>query len=277
MRNHGNIYLDKELQLEAFEVRGYPDKFPSHSHEYYEFGYLISEGTRSVTYMGNTLPFRQGEMIMFNPNEFHTCCGESDMDFLSLHIPLSVIQKVFESEICPLFSPCVIRDPDAISCLLDLHRLIRQKGALFEREEKLYFFLDVVIHRYSPTDKYTITGSDEHRIEKICRYLDDNYAKNMCLDDLCKLFGYSKFYLLREFTKYRGVSPYSYLENVRINEAKKLLEAGSPIITISLETGFSHQSHFSNAFKKYTGVTPKQYAAIYRNDVLHSLEKNYKT
>lgn len=264
MGNYGNIYLDRELHLEAFEVKGYSDKFPSHSHEYYEFGYLISEGTRIVTYMGNRFPLCRGEMIMFNPNEFHTCKGESDMDFLSLHIPLPVIQKVFEREIYPLFSPCVTTDNDAIGHFLDLHRLIRQKGPLFEREEKLYFFLDVVIHRYSLTDLYTLTGGDEQKIEKICSYLDDNYAQNLCLDDLCKLFGYSKFYLLREFTKRRGVSPYSYLENVRINEAKKRLEAGSSIIDTSLETGFSHQSHFSNAFKKYMGMTPKQYAAIYR-------------
>lgn len=264
MRNYGNIYLDRELDLEAFEVTGYADKFPSHSHQYYEFGYLISEGARSVTYMGTGFLLRQGEMVMFNPNEFHSCKGESDMDFLSLHIPLQVIQTVFEREIYPLFSPCVTTDQEAIGYLLDLHRLIRQKGELFEREEKLYFFLDVVIHRYSAADRCTIPGLDEHKIEKICGYLDANYAKNLCLDDLCKLFGYSKFYLLREFTKHRGVSPYSYLENVRINEAKKLLEAGAPIIDIALETGFSHQSHFSNAFKKYMGMTPKQYAAAYK-------------
>lgn len=263
MKNHGNIYLDRELNLEAFEVKGYADKFPSHSHEYYEFGYLISAGTRSVTYMGNCFPLCQGEMVMFNPNEFHACTGESDMDFLSLHIPLPVIQKVFERKIYPLFSPCVTSDQNAIGLLLDLHRLIREKGSLFEREEKLYFFLDVIIHRYSSADMDSIRGGEEHKIEKICGYLDDNYDKNLCLDDLCRLFGYSKFYLLREFTKYRGVSPYSYLENVRINEAKKLLEAGSSIVDISLETGFSHQSHFSNAFKKYMGMTPKQYAAIY--------------
>lgn len=264
MSSYGNIYLDRELNLEAFEVKGYADAFPSHSHKYYEFGYLMSEDTRIVSYMGNSFPLCQGEMVMFNPSEFHSCKGKSDMDFLSLHIPLSVIQKVFEKEIYPLFSPCVTNDDVAISHLLDLHRLIRQEGTLFEREEKLYFFLDVIVHSYSSADMYTISGGNEHKIEKICGYLDDNYAKNLCLDDLCRLFGYSKFYLIREFTKYRGVSPYSYLENVRINNAKKLLEAGTSIIDISLETGFSHQSHFSNAFKKYMGMTSKEYAASYK-------------
>lgn len=264
MRSYGTIYLDRELQLEAFEVRGYAGTFPSHSHEYYEFGYLISEGTRIVTYMGNSFPLCQGEMIMFNPNVFHTCTGESDMDFLSLHIPLPVIQTVLETEISPLFTPCVITNDVAIGYLLDLHRLIRQKGALFEREEKLYFFIDVITQRYSTADMHTMAGGNGHEIEKICDYLEDNYNQNLCLDDLCRRFGYSKSHLIRAFTKRRGVSPYSYLENVRINHAKKLLEAGASIIDTSLETGFSHQSHFSNAFKKYMGMAPKQYAASYK-------------
>lgn len=264
MRNIGNIYLDKELNIEAFEVKGYADIFPSHSHEYYEFGYLISDGIRTVTYMGNHYTLGQGEMVMFNPSEFHSCRGESDMDFMSLHIPLPVIQKVFERELYPLFSPCVTADIVAVGHLHDLHSLIRKKGTLFEREEKLFFFLDRIVNRYSSEDMSAMADSDEHKFGKICDYLDNHYAMNLCLDDLSRLFGYSKFYMLREFTKYRGVSPYSYLENVRINEAKKLLEAGKSIIDISLETGFCHQSHFTNAFKKYMGITPKQYQAIYK-------------
>lgn len=264
MKSYGNIYLDKELNIEAFEVKGYADVFPTHSHEYYEFGYLISEGVRDVVYMGNNFPFSKGEMVMFNPNEFHGCRGESDMDFLSIHIPLPVIQKVFEKEIYPLFSPCIATDSAVIGHFLNLHRLIKERGTLFEREEKLYFFLDVIIHRYSSADLYTMIGGNEHKIEQICDYLDANYAKNLCLDDLSRLFGYSKFYILREFTKYRSISPYSYLENVRINKAKKLLEAGVSIADIAFETGFSHQSHFTNVFKKYMGITPKQYATTYK-------------
>ena len=44
------------------------------------------------------------------------------------------------------------------------------------------------------------------------------------------------------FTKSKGVTPYSYLQNIRIGEAKKLLEQGLPPVEAALQTGFSDQS-----------------------------------
>jgi AraC-like DNA-binding protein len=69
---------------------------------------------------------------------------------------------------------------------------------------------------------------------------------------------------LRSFTRQKGISPYSYLETIRIGKAKKLLEQGIPPIEVALQTGFTDQSHFSNFFKKFIGLTPKQYMNIFK-------------
>jgi transcriptional regulator GlxA family with amidase domain len=69
--------------------------------------------------------------------------------------------------------------------------------------------------------------------------------------------------LLRSFTKQNGISPYSYLESIRIGKAKKLLEQGIAPIDVAIQTGFTDQSHFTNFFKKFIGLTPKQYMNIY--------------
>ena len=83
------------------------------------------------------------------------------------------------------------------------------------------------------------------------------------LDQICHLEGLSKSTLLRAFTKSKGVTPYSYLQNIRIGEAKKLLEQGLPPVEAALQTGFSDQSHFTNYFKSFIGITPKQYQSIF--------------
>lgn len=77
------------------------------------------------------------------------------------------------------------------------------------------------------------------------------------------LTGISKYHLLRSFTKQKGISPYSYLETIRISEAKQLLENGYSPLEVALQTGFTDQSHFSNFFKKFIGLTPKQYMKIF--------------
>jgi len=99
----------------------------------------------------------------------------------------------------------------------------------------------------------------------ICDFLEKNYMKRVTLDDLSNLTGLSKYYLLRSFTKQKGITPYSYLETIRIDKAKKLLEQGELPIDVALQTGFTDQSHFSNFFKKFIGLTPKQYMNIFKD------------
>lgn len=87
--------------------------------------------------------------------------------------------------------------------------------------------------------------------------------KSITLNDLSDLTGISKYYLLRSFTKQKGISPYCYLETIRIGNAKKLLEQQIAPIDVALQTGFTDQSHFTNFFKKLIGLTPKQYMNIF--------------
>ena len=100
-------------------------------------------------------------------------------------------------------------------------------------------------------------------IKAVCEFLKQNYMNNITLKDLSKFTGLSKYYLLRSFTKQKGISPYSYLITIRINKAKKLLEQGASPIDAALRTGFADQSHFSNFFEKQIGLTPRQYMRIF--------------
>ena len=76
-----------------------------------------------------------------------------------------------------------------------------------------------------------------------------------------------RYRLIREFTRQRGITPYRYLEAARISAAKGLLEGGMEPIDAAAETGFSDQSHFTNAFKAQIGLTPKQYQRIFEENV----------
>ena len=97
----------------------------------------------------------------------------------------------------------------------------------------------------------------------MCAYLEERYAEAVSLDQLGGIAGLSKYHLLRSFTKQKGISPYRYLETIRIARARKLLEQNVPQIEVALQTGFADQSHFSRFFKRLIGVTPRQYADIF--------------
>jgi transcriptional regulator GlxA family with amidase domain len=93
--------------------------------------------------------------------------------------------------------------------------------------------------------------------------MEEHFAERLCLDQICRQVGLSKSTLLRAFTKSKGVTPYNYLENIRIGAAKKLLEQGAPPVEAALQTGFSDQSHFTNYFSRFIGLAPGVYREIF--------------
>lgn len=98
---------------------------------------------------------------------------------------------------------------------------------------------------------------DQSQVDKIDDYINNNISHSISVDDLAERLHCSKFYFLREFKKRVGITPYQYLMNKRIEQAKlKLSGDNANISLISHELGFNDQSHFTRAFKAHYGVTP---------------------
>ncbi|WED23384.1 AraC family transcriptional regulator [Vibrio sp. JC009] len=101
---------------------------------------------------------------------------------------------------------------------------------------------------------------DQGQVDKIDQYISDNIGKHISVEDLADLLRCSKFYFLREFKKLVGVTPYQYLMNKRLDQAKALLSSDKVnIASVGHELGFNDQSHFTRAFKSRFGMTPGQY------------------
>lgn len=143
--------------------------------------------------------------------------------------------------------------------------MIMQEEKDFRKEEIFFFLLEQLIEEYTDQNMPSPKSEQSMEAKAICEFLEQNYMKNITLDDLSNLTGLSKYYLLRSFTKQKGISPYSYLETIRIDKAKRLLEQGVLPIDVALRTGFTDQSHFSNFFKKFIGLTPRQYMIIFKD------------
>lgn len=93
--------------------------------------------------------------------------------------------------------------------------------------------------------------------------MEEHFAEHISLDMICRHVGLSKSTLLRAFTRSKGVTPYRYLENIRIGKARKLLEQGASPAQAALETGFSDQSLFTNYFTRFIGLAPGIYRDIF--------------
>ncbi len=263
------VVYDDELRLEAYRFENIIQPFPNHFHEYYVIGYMES-GERSLSCKNKEYTLHAGNVIIFNPGDNHACVqsDEGTLDYRGINISketmLDLAGEITGKRELPGFSENVLNDEDVICCLRPLHDTIMKRIHDFEKEEQLLFLISLLIKRYSqPFDECVQACREE--LEKACRFMEKHFAEHISLDMICRHIGLSKSALLKAFTKEKGVTPYNYLENIRIGNARKLLEAGVPPVEAALKTGFSDQSHFTNYFNRFTGLTPGVYREIFRH------------
>jgi AraC-like DNA-binding protein len=87
-------------------------------------------------------------------------------------------------------------------------------------------------------------------------YIDKHFSDNINLDKIARKAFVSKFHFIRVFKKYYGRTPNQYLQQVRIEKAKKLLQKGNSIEEVCNAIGFVSKTTFISLFKKMTGKTP---------------------
>lgn len=264
------VKFDSQLNVEAYHFQGIMQKFPNHFHEYYVIGF-IEKGHRHLSCKNKEYTIEPGDLVIFNPRDNHTCeqIDGKMLDYRCINIQSEIMSKaVFEitgREYLPYFTSQVIFHSELVSLLRELHHMIMQEEKGFRKEEIFFFLLQQLIEEYTQQEAPTGKLGQSAQAQAVCEFLEKNYMENVALEDLCNLTGLSKYYLLRSFTKQKGISPYSYLETIRIDKAKKLLEQGISPMEVALQTGFADQSHFSNFFKKFIGLTPRQYMNIFKD------------
>ncbi len=108
-------------------------------------------------------------------------------------------------------------------------------------------------------------GSDQHAIREAMNYICKNFSKNLTIDDIAGQMGMSKFRFIRSFEKVTGMAPYAYLIQTRIEQAKWVLTLSTNKITdVGKRCGFMNNTTFGVAFKKVTGVTPRQWRQMHQ-------------
>lgn len=101
---------------------------------------------------------------------------------------------------------------------------------------------------------------NEYLIRKITQYLNNNYTKQLTLKKISQEMHISETYLSHLFKRETGLSPIQYVIHCRIGEAQSLLmETQLPIYEIEERLGFGSSCHLTTMFKKYVGISPREY------------------
>lgn len=259
---------DDELRIEAYRFEGIVQPFPKHFHEYYVIGYMEA-GERILSCKNQEYAIKKGDVLVFGPGDSHACVQSGGtLDYRGFNIPREVMLDLTEEATgrreLPGFSHGAFSGGEAACCLRSLHELVMRGSHEFGKEEALLLLISLLPRQCGEPFEHGIPECRDE-IERVCAFMEQHYAERIYLDQLCLCAGLSKSALLRAFARSKGVTPYSYLENIRVGKAKKLLEQGVPPVETALRTGFSDQSHFTHYFNRLIGLTPGCYRDIFKD------------
>ena len=247
-------------------------QFKWHYHPEFELTYIVKgNGYRIV---GNSYePFNDGDLVLLGSNLPHTWSGKADGDvnsdaiviqfssefilpFLELNESL-LIKNMLDSSLRGInFEP----DEHLVTKIIEI---TETNGV--ERILKLISILDILskkqIKLIAPNTFHNVVSrKSEVRINNVCLFIQNNFQNKIYLKEVADLIYLTESNFCKFFKKATGKTYSDYVNEIRINEASRLLiQSDKTISQISFECGFETLSYFNRVFLNKKGTTPSVY------------------
>jgi transcriptional regulator GlxA family with amidase domain len=102
-------------------------------------------------------------------------------------------------------------------------------------------------------------------VGKVLRYVTEHITETLSMEQLANAVSISRRTFSRLFAKYAKVTPSAFVEQVRVDAARRLLEeTDAPLKTVAFKCGFHNATHMRTTFSRRLNVTPKQYRQRFR-------------
>ena len=216
----------------------------------------------------------------------HSAEREFNINFLKKAMSLAVqendsqtLRDIFK-ELTELFAQYKPNKPQALSACINVYTYLRDllQNDISESDEFPYSINiaeqlaqlgsldDILVWLDSFCEKVCalLTDRRERRSDKLVylakRYIHDHYKEKLTLSDIANYLKISSGHLSSTFSRYMNQTVSDYIAEVKIQQAKELIESGQYLIyEIADQLGFESAYYFSKVFKKVTGMSPKNY------------------
>lgn len=240
----------------------------THTHPQYELYFCASCVQQKSVINGVEYKYSSPCVIISPPYTIHSMsCDDPDALIFDRFV-IYFSKSVFES-----FADNLI--PDELKCKNTglffeltgeqasyLKSLIVATDPQNESESKLslVLFLNKLVS-VCPAEKALTIETSSFYIQKILKFLSENFAEEITPTSVAKKFAVSRSKLDRDFKLYTGNSVREFINSCRLNQAKLLLECGNEryMSDIAKVCGFQSETYFFQFFKKHTGMTPTEY------------------
>ena len=168
--------------------------------------------------------------------------------------------KARSIELCSLLSRAAIEGGATSDTIFRINNQYLKSLQSMHSIEDLCFKLQESVETFTDSIFNYIPSKNGELIKKAIQFISQNFSSPLSLDAVARHVHLNPAYFSSLFKQSTGSSFKDYLNMVRVEESKRLLtNTNYSVIDIAIATGFEDQSYFSKVFKKYTGLTPKQY------------------
>ena len=268
--------FDFPIELYHVEPSHLRYQMPYHWHPEYEIIRIV-EGSFYLTLDNQTFVANKGDILFLQDGTLHGGIPENCI-YECLVFDMKLILK--ESNICAKLTKKIIQHEIVIqqqlpNNLISLQNIInslfqvmaeKKTGYEFLTQGYLYQLLGVLLgERLYEVNTNVSQLSQQHVLlfKRVLSYIEDTYTAHITLEDLSRIAGMNSKYFCRFFREMSYRTPIDYLNYYRIERACEQLSATKDAITeVALNCGFNDISYFIKTFRKYKGVTPKQYVLV---------------
>jgi signal transduction histidine kinase/ligand-binding sensor domain-containing protein/DNA-binding response OmpR family regulator len=113
----------------------------------------------------------------------------------------------------------------------------------------------------SQVEEVALKSPDEKLLERVMKVINQNISNSdLSVDSIAAEVGISRVHLHRKMKELTGQTPHDFIRNIRLKQAARLLSNGDMNVTeVMYACGFSNLASFSTIFKKFYGMTPREY------------------
>ena len=225
-------------------------------------GTLIAENSKkeSISYS-----IKSGQGFMIFPNQICTYIADAQQPWEYVWIEfdgLRAKETVELSGLCVNSPVYKAKYKDVAQTMKDemLYIINHKDDSPFHLIGHLYLFIDSFVKSSAITQISKSNNLRDFYIKEALSFIEQNFQNDITVEEIAACCGLNRSYFGKIFHEILGKSPQEFLISYRMTKATELLKLTSlSIAEVGSAVGYSNQLHFSRAFKKIYGISPRQW------------------
>jgi len=244
--------------LDYISIENQTTEFPKHFHETFCIS-LIHRGIEQIDFENQRFFSEAGSISITNPYEIHAnplIEKNSYLKFDTFYISNDLMKYMLNGKNITFLNR-------KINSIKANELFIKLKKAIdINSPGKIEFYLRQFVNNlkyYSQKNEKECLEINFKEFNEINLYIEHNICEKFCLNKLSKMANINKFGFAKRFKAVTGMTPMNYILMKKVFSSKKLINSNTELTEIAYYYNFTDLPHYSNTFKRFVGISPKNY------------------